>query len=204
VPQFSPHVGEVDQRWGQCEGDGSFQRSPGSGDCALGFVCGNDKPMSAAMRSFVAFVALAAGWDLPHQPDGYRGGYSEQQINANTWAVLLLEHSYTGTTRTREGALRRAAEPTVAAGGVGFIVREGGTRVSSPVVNQPVMGNRIGYSTVCNGGPRVVSRPGTTLVVSVLSAEEAAASATAAGALVYDARMLLGGSAGSAPAAAGN
>lgn len=158
--------------------------------------------MIRTMRTVVVVLTvLGAGCATPYQPDGYRGGYSEQQINANTWAVTFRGNGYTGTRRTREGALRRAAELTVAAGGAGFIVREGGTEVRSSIVNQPVTCNRIGYSTVCNGGPQVVNRPGTTVMITVLSAE-GAASATAAGALVYDARMLLGGPAGPTSASA--
>jgi hypothetical protein len=138
----------------------------------------------------VVLVAVATGCVTPYGPRGVMGGYSERQLNRNTWEVSFAGNGYTGTGTTRNGALRRAAEIARAAGAPGFIVRSGGTEVSTSTIRQPVICNRIGNSVTCSGGDHDVNKPETLLVVTVLTAEQAGA-ASAAGQLVYDPAILL-------------
>jgi hypothetical protein len=68
-----------------------------------------------------------AGCATPYKPNGLMGGYSEVQLNADTFQVSVRGNAYTSNDRAQKIALLRAAELTLAAGAERFATLGGGS-----------------------------------------------------------------------------
>jgi hypothetical protein len=100
----------------------------------------------------VATCAFAlAGCATAYQPMGFSGGYSEVQLNADTYQILVAGNGYTSTDRAQKIALLRAADLTIAAGFKRFVVLSG--NVSQQYAgNAPVVANAVGNTVIASGG----------------------------------------------------
>lgn len=77
-----------------------------------------------------AIVIAVGGCATGYQPTGFSGGYSEVQLNADTYQIRVRGNGYTSTDRAQNIALLRASELTLAAGADRFVVLGGGTSSS--------------------------------------------------------------------------
>jgi hypothetical protein len=80
----------------------------------------NIHPWSARMAPVAAIVALLAGCATAYEPDSFSGGFSEIQINPDTWSVRFGGNGYTTAETVQTYWLYHCAEFTLAHGYQGF------------------------------------------------------------------------------------
>jgi hypothetical protein len=86
-------------------------------------VKGMTRAATTALLTLGLLVAACALPPTPYQPaDGARYGYSEEQIDAETWRVRFAGNSVTDRAVVEDYVLYRAAELAVAQGTDGFVV----------------------------------------------------------------------------------
>jgi len=67
-------------------------------------------------------TALCAGCATKYQPDGFTGGYSETQLNADTFQIAVAGNGYTSRERAGKIAMLRASDLTLTRGEKRFVV----------------------------------------------------------------------------------
>lgn len=140
--------------------------------------------------ALVALVLAGEACATPYQPGGIMGGFSEVQFAARTYEVTFKGNSYTSRPRARRFTFRRAAELTVQNGLYGFFVLNDATSVVTGPFSTPENCTTIGITISCTGGNLdVVKRPQNDIIITMVSAEEAAQLPPRV--LVYDARLIL-------------
>ena len=79
--------------------------------------------MRARRTYFAVLVAsfLLLGCATAYQPKGWRGGYEDQQLTADTYLVTFSANMYTTTQTVQEYLLYRCAQLTVEKGGDYFL-----------------------------------------------------------------------------------
>lgn len=117
------------------------------------------------MRRMVAlaFGLLLAGCATAYQPMSATGGYSEVQLNADTYQITVAGNGYTSTDRAQKIGLLRASELTLSAGFKRFVVVGGGVG-QQYAGNAPVVANAIGNTVIATGGGPIM-KPGGSLVI---------------------------------------
>lgn len=58
----------------------------------------------------LCFAFILAGCVTPYQPDGFRGGYSEQKVGNDIVAVSFRGNGYTSATTVANYVMKRASE----------------------------------------------------------------------------------------------
>jgi hypothetical protein len=139
---------------------------------------------------------MFAACATPYQAAGPMGGYRDRQINDRSFEVWFHGNGSTSSARAEQGALRRAAELTIANNMAGFAITQDLSILSQSSWNQPVICTTQGYSLVyspnCTGGEtQTVAKPSAHIVIYLLKADEAIA-ARENGRTVYDAGLMLG------------
>ena len=75
----------------------------------------------------VAASLAVSGCATSYQPKSFTGGYSDLQLNADTFKISVEGNGYTSKDRASNLAMLRAADLTIEHGGSRFVVVEGGT-----------------------------------------------------------------------------
>lgn len=73
-------------------------------------------------------MLLTLGGCTPYKADGIMGGYSNLQLNQNTYEVAFRGNGFTSPERVHGFLLRRCAEITLKNGYKYFVIADGGTR----------------------------------------------------------------------------
>ena len=94
---------------------------------------------------------------------GLTGGYSEVQLNADTYQITVAGNGYTSADRAEKIGLLRAADLTIKSGYQRFVVLSGGV-ANQYAGNALVVVNRIGGTVIATGG-EAISKPGGGLVI---------------------------------------
>lgn len=74
--------------------------------------------------TFLFLCLLLSGCATPYQPMGFRGGYSDSQLQNDQFQVSFLGNAKLTQAKARQYALRRAAEVALSNGFDYFIVEE--------------------------------------------------------------------------------
>jgi uncharacterized protein (UPF0261 family) len=104
-------------------------------------------------------AASVANCATPYKPNGLMGGYSEVQLNADTFQISVQGNAYTSTDRAQKIALLRAAELTLAAGAEHFVMLGGGVS-RNYAGSAPVVVNQAGNTLIASGGDAIVKPSG--------------------------------------------
>lgn len=117
--------------------------------------------------AFVLIFGLTlAACATPYQPMGALGGYSDIQLNADTYQITVAGNGYTSSDRAQKIALLRAADLTLKAGYQRFVVLSG--NVSSQYAgNAPVVMNTFGNTVIASGG-EAITKPGGNLIIRLV------------------------------------
>lgn len=86
---------------------------------------------------FVLVSGVLVGCATPYQPSGFSGGYTEMAYGNDIYFVAFRGNGFTSSETVQGYALRRAAELTINKGYKYFIVINGGTSVSTQVMQTP-------------------------------------------------------------------
>ena len=126
------------------------------------------------MRQFIAlgFGLLLAGCATAYQPMGFTGGYSEVQLNADTYQITVAGNGYTSTDRAQKIALLRASELTLSAGYRRFTVL-GGNVSQQYAGSTPVVANAYGNTVIASGG-EPINKPGGAMTIHFVSPSDPA------------------------------
>lgn len=83
--------------------------------------------MSHIKRTIIASIAatLVACSSTPYQPQSFRGGFSESQLDKNVFRVTFQGNAYTSIEAAQEMTLLRCAELTQRNGFTHFAIAEG-------------------------------------------------------------------------------
>ena len=89
-------------------------------------------------KSFVLALAFSlVGCVSPYQPSGLGGGYTDMALNQDTYFITFRGNGFTSAETVQSYVLRRSAELTLSKGYKYFVIQNGGTAVSSQVVQTP-------------------------------------------------------------------
>ena len=130
------------------------------------------------MRIALAFALglMLAGCATGYQPMGFTGGYSEVQLNADTYQITVAGNGYTSADRAQKIALLRASELTLNAGYQRFVALSG--NVSQQYAgNAPVVVNAFGNTAIASGGEPIMKPGGNLTIHFVKPSDPAFASA---------------------------
>ncbi|HEY1979285.1 MAG TPA: hypothetical protein VGH13_04300 [Xanthobacteraceae bacterium] len=101
---------------------------------------------------------------------GFTGGFSEAQLNPDTYQFTVAGDGYTSADRAQKIALLRASELTLKAGYRRFVALSG--NVSQQYVgNAPVVVNMIGNTAIATGGGAIM-KPGGNLTIHFVKASD--------------------------------
>jgi len=92
--------------------------------------------MRRLLLAFVASVSLAA-CASPYQPAGFRGGFTDTQINAQTFEITFGGNAFTSSTQTGNMALLRASDIALANGYPYFVVVDKSTDITNVILSTP-------------------------------------------------------------------
>ena len=81
--------------------------------------------------SILTILIITTSCATSYKEDGLTGGYSQVQINENTWQVSFRGNGYTSQTRAQRFAMRRAAEITIEQGFTHFIITQSSSQIST-------------------------------------------------------------------------
>ena len=151
-----------------------------------------------ASALFFFFITSCA---TSYQPQAWTGGYSELQINENTWKVTFQGNGYTSKTRAENFAMRRAAEITLREGYTHFLITDSDTYVKTSVRTIPQSSRTTGtvsdygnfqYSdtTYYGGQTYTVSKPSANSYFVLLDGTQANEISSLIG-LVFNAELFL-------------
>jgi hypothetical protein len=125
------------------------------------------------MRFLALLVALGlTGCATSYQPMGFTGGFSEVQLNADTYQITVAGNGYTSADRAQKIALLRACDLTLKAGFQRFVV-VGGNVSQQYAGTSPVVVNTFGSTTVATGGDAIM-KPGGNLTIHFVRPTEPA------------------------------
>jgi hypothetical protein len=126
---------------------------------------------------FVLILSLSlCGCATGYNQSGLMGGYSDIQLNADTFQISSNGNAYTSSERAANIALLRASELMVSHGFDRFVIVTG----SSQVVNtgtDPVIVNRVGNTVVATGGDAIMKPRSSLIVRGIRPSDPAFASA---------------------------
>jgi len=71
------------------------------------------------------FLVAACSTPTPYGPTGFKGGYSEEKLSADSWAVKAEGNIYSSKSQMMDMVMLRAAELTLDNGFIGFEVTGG-------------------------------------------------------------------------------
>lgn len=121
---------------------------------------------------FFLLILPLAGCATGYHPMGYTGGYSEVQLNTNTWQIEVAANGYTSAQRARKIALMRAADLTLKSGATKFIILGGGVN-NEYAGSTPVTVSQVGRNVYATGGDSIY-KPSGTLVIQIVKKGEPA------------------------------
>jgi hypothetical protein len=127
-------------------------------------------------------AASVASCATPYKPNGLMGGYSEVQLNADTFQISVQGNAYTSTGRAQKIALLRAAELTLAAGAERFVMLGGGVS-QNYAGSSSVVVTQAGNTLIASGGEPIVKPSGSYTIRIVRPNDPAFGSA-------FDARLI--------------
>lgn len=131
------------------------------------------------MRWLLLLALAASACATSYQPHGFSGGYSELQLSERVYDVSFSGNGYCSASYVRRMTLRRAAELALLRRFTHFVPIDATSDVS--VSSTPLNC----FSGRCYGG-NVISKPGSSMRVLLLSREDAATVP-----LAVDARLFL-------------
>lgn len=140
--------------------------------------------------AFLIFGLFLVGCATGYQPMSFTGGYSEVQLNADTYQITVAGNGYTSTDRAQKIGLLRASELTLAAGFTRFVVVGGGVG-QQYAGNAPVVANVIGNTVIASGGGPIMKPGGALVIHFVAPADPAFATALDAALIVAQLRPQL-------------
>jgi len=127
------------------------------------------------MKTFLALAALltlSGCLATPYQSSGMSGGVTASRIAADRFIIRSAGNGFTSLQQTRDFAVLRAAEATLAAGYTHFTVTGGASGMQTEKLNPPVMTTTSGTIHTTGGlstvnaqsitqplGPSQVSKP---------------------------------------------
>lgn len=107
-------------------------------------------------------IFVLAGCATGYKPNGLGGGFSDVQLNADTFQIDVRGNGYTTQERARNIALLRASDLVLAHGFDRFVVVSGGGHVDSSVT--PLVSNVVGRTVITTGGD-IVNKPNVNFLV---------------------------------------
>jgi hypothetical protein len=116
--------------------------------------------------------AGVAGCATPYQPKGFAGGYSEVQLNPDTYQISVEGNGYTSTDRAQKIALLRAAQLTLAAGAERFIML-GGSVGQNYAGSTPIIVNQVGHNFYATGG-EAIEKPSGSYTIRIVGPNDPA------------------------------
>ena len=118
-------------------------------------------------RLFMIFAAFAlASCATGYQPAGFAGGFSEIQLNSDTYQIKVRGNGYTSRDRAYRIALLRAAELTLNSGADRFVILSGGTSTNY-AGSTPVTAQVIGNTLIATGGDAIF-KPESGLLIRIV------------------------------------
>ena len=116
----------------------------------------------AAVGLAIALAGCATGY----HPQGFSGGYSELQLNADTFKIIVSGNGYTSKERAQNIAVLRACELTLEHGGERFVLLAG--NVSHQYAGTTdLTATRIGNTLIFGGGDAIF-KPGGEIVIRIV------------------------------------
>ena len=112
------------------------------------------------------------------------GGYSEVQLNSDTYQITVAGNGYTSTDRAEKIALLRASELTSSSGYKRFAVLSGNGS-QKYAGSTPIVANAIGNTVIASGG-YPIDKPGGSLIIHFVSPADPAFSTALDAALIAD------------------
>ena len=103
-------------------------------------------------------LLLSACGATPYQPEGYRGGYSETQIDAGVFEVWFRGNAHTSMERARDFALLRSAMVTLRDGCRYFVILGDDGVLSQSTLATPSYHPAIPDQTRTRSKPRALIR----------------------------------------------
>lgn len=117
------------------------------------------------LATFVALIAVS-GCATPYQAKSFAGGYSDIQLNADTFQIDVAGNGYTSVDRARNIAMLRACDLMAAHGFDRFVIVSGAV-TQDYAGSTPVVANRVGNTVIASGGDAIIEPNGNLLVRGV-------------------------------------
>lgn len=101
----------------------------------------------------------------PYKGSGFRGGYSETQLDENVFKVSFRGNGYTGRERVSAFTLLRCAELALENGYKYFVIIDANSYTSNSIYTTPTTFNTTGYgqgnstTTTAGGQTYIISKP---------------------------------------------
>ena len=119
-------------------------------------------------------VVLVLGCATPYKSSGFRGGYSETQLDENVFKVSFRGNGYTGRERASDFALLRCSELALQHGYKYFVVVDASTYSSNSTFTTPTTSrttaNAYVYGNQAHGNATTITTGGQTYTISKPSA----------------------------------
>jgi len=119
-------------------------------------------------------IVFLTGCSTPYQPEGFRGGYTDLNIQDDIFQVYYRGNGYTKTQKIRNFALLRCSEVAIENGYSYFVVLEGEAMIDRSSYTTPIQSNTTGqvygygYSsqTIYSGGQTInISKPSVSMTI---------------------------------------
>jgi hypothetical protein len=130
--------------------------------------------MSRSILIVVGIALLLTACATRYQPVAFTGGYSEMQVDANTYKVSFRGNGYTSRDRVETYLMYRCAELTVETGHDYFVLVGGGTDARQDLVTTPgtytstTTGSATAYGNTAYGSSTTTGTytPGQTFIIT--------------------------------------